>query len=199
LKAVVLNYGVGNLLSIKFGLERAGFKVHIATAPEALLDADAVVLPGVGNFREASKNLDRFMETLTDALESGVPTLGICLGMQLFFEESEEGGRGLGLLRGGVVRLPESVKVPHMGWNTVESVRHSEILEGCGGRGYAYFAHSYHPSPVDREVVAAETVYGVAFPSVVECGNLYGTQFHPEKSGRFGAEILRNFASISKR
>jgi len=199
LKAVVLNYGVGNLLSIKFGLERAGFKVHIATAPEELLDADAVVLPGVGNFREASKNLDRFMETLMDALESGVPTLGICLGMQLFFEESEEGGRGLGLLRGGVVRLPESVKVPHMGWNTVESVRHSEILEGCGGRGYAYFAHSYHPSPVDREVVAAETVYGVAFPSVVECGNLYGTQFHPEKSGRFGAEILRNFASISKR
>ena len=199
MKAVVINYGVGNLLSIKFGLERAGFEVHIATAPEELLDADAVVLPGVGNFGEASKNLDRFMENLTDALESGVPTLGICLGMQLFFEESEEGGRGLGLLRGRVVRLPESVKVPHMGWNTVEPVRHSEILEGCGDRRYAYFAHSYHPSPVDREVVAAETVYGVAFPSVVECGNLYGTQFHPEKSGRFGAEVLRNFASVSKR
>ena len=156
------------------------------------------MLPGVGNFREASRNLCRFLGELLDEVGGGVPVLGICLRMRLFFEESEEGGRGLGLLGGRVVRLPGSVKVPHMGWNTVEVVRDSEILDGCE-RGYAYFAHSYHPDPTDRRVVAAETLYGVRFPSVVEWGNLYGTQFHPEKSGRFGAEILRNFADLARR
>jgi glutamine amidotransferase len=133
-------------------------------------------------------------------VESGVPLFGICLGMQLLFESSEESaGKGLGLLKGKVVRLPLTVKTPHMGWNTLDVVRPNELLNGISEDDYFYFVHSYYGEPSDRDVVAAETDYGLNFASVVACGNVWATQFHPEKSGKSGEIILRNFTGILKK
>lgn len=126
--------------------------------------------------------------------------MGVCLGMQLLFESSEESrGEGLGMLKGKVVKLPSSTKIPHMGWNTLKVVKPNELLEGVSGDDYFYFVHSYYGSPDDRNVVVAETDYGLDFASVVASGNVWGTQFHPEKSGKPGSGVLRNFAEIVKR
>lgn len=161
---------------------------------------DAIVLPGVGNFKEAMKNLKALKQNILEAAESGVPLLGICLGMQLFFEESEESlGRGLGILRGKVLKLPEQVKKPHMGWNTLAISKPNEILDGVGDDEYFYFVHSYYADPSMKEVIVAETEYGIRFASVLAENNVYGVQFHPEKSGRSGERVIRNFASIVKR
>jgi len=127
-------------------------------------------------------------------VKNGSPVLGICLGMQLFFQESEEGkGEGLALFQGKNVKLPSSVKVPHMGWNTLRTVKKNAFLEGVKDGSYAYFVHSLYPVPMDRDIICAETTYGVTFASTVAKQNVYGTQFHPEKSGKIGLRILRNF------
>jgi glutamine amidotransferase len=194
-KAVIFDYGVGNLLSLKCALEKAGIEASIGTSAKELAEADAIALPGVGAFTVAAKKLDAAGETLKRKVEDGTPLLGICLGLQLFFEESEEGpGNGLALFKGRTIRLPNTVKVPHMGWNTLNIVKQNELLEGIAEGSYVYFVHSLYPVPVDKSIVCTLTEYGTTFTSAVASKNIYGTQFHPEKSGDLGLRILKNFA-----
>ena len=193
----VLDYGVGNLFSMSNALKRAGLKVKVTGDPEEIRSADAIVLPGVGNFGPASTNLKPFAEPIRRALEDDVPMLGSCLGMQLLFERSEESPEeGLGLLKGWVRRFQGELKIPHMGWNTIKTVRESPLLEGIPDSDYFYFVHSYFPEPSEGKVTLAVTDYGGDFTSIVESSPLYGCQFHPEKSGRAGAKLLSNFAGI---
>ena len=190
----IVDYGVGNLMSIRIGVERAGGLPTITGSLEEALEADGLILPGVGAFKPAMSFLQPHRERLLQALREGKPLLGICLGMQLLFEESLEKGltRGLGLLKGKVVELPSGVKKPHMGWNTVKIVRGNPLLEGVKSNEYFYFVHSY-VAEAEGEAVLATTIYGVEFPAVVGLDRTFGTQFHPEKSGPAGLRILKNF------
>jgi glutamine amidotransferase len=199
-EAVIIDYGVGNLLSLKCALQKVGLNVKVGLSPQQIKKADALALPGVGNFSAAAAKLDAVREELMDTVKNGTPVFGICLGLQLFFQESEEGaGKGLALFEGRTVRLPSSVKVPHMGWNTLRMVKQNEIWEGVDDEAYVYFVHSLYPVPVDKEIVCAETDYGATFTSAIASKNVYGTQFHPEKSGDIGLKILKNFAKIVTR
>ena len=200
LKVAVIDYGIGNLFSIRCALQKTGLDADIVSKPRALDEYDGIVLPGVGNFKSGAQNLYSLRRGIARLVDEGIPILGICLGMQLLFEESEESpGEGLSLLRGRVLRLPRDVKTPHMGWNNLRILADNELLNGIGGKDYFYFVHSYYASPSEREVVVAETEYGVSFASVVAEKNIYGTQFHPEKSGKPGRRVLQNFAGIVKR
>jgi imidazole glycerol-phosphate synthase subunit HisH len=201
---VVVDYGLGNLRSVTRGLERAGADVEITDDPDAFAAADGVVLPGVGAFREGVENADPLREDLLEVAESGTPLFGICLGMQMLLTTSEEGAnegesavQGLDLVPGTNVRFAEGQKVPHMGWNELTVEREHPLVEGVDGR-YAYFVHSYYAVPNDAGASVATTDYEREFPSIVanEAGNVFGTQFHPEKSGETGLQILRNFVEI---
>ena len=199
-EAVIFDYGVGNLLSLKCALEKVGLNAEIGVSNQQLKKADAIALPGVGSFSAAISKLDTVKETLLTAVESGTPLIGICLGLQLFFPESEEGlGKGLALFEGKNVRLRGDVKVPHMGWNTLRIVKQNPLFDSVADESYVYFVHSLYPVPTDKEIVAAETEYGAMFTSAVTSKNVFGTQFHPEKSGDIGLKILENFAKIVKR
>jgi glutamine amidotransferase len=199
-KAVIFDYGAGNLLSLRVALEKVGLKAKIASNGLALKNADAIALPGVGNFSAAAEKLAPVRTDIVEAVENGVPLLGICLGLQLFFPRSDEGvGEGLALYDGNNAWLPNSVKVPHMGWNTLRIVKQTELLEGVKDEAYVYFVHSLYPVPTDKELVCTETDYGTTFTSSVASGNVCGTQFHPEKSGDVGLQILRNFARTVKK
>jgi len=200
---VVVDYGLGNLRSATRGLERAGASVEITADTARIADADGVVLPGVGAFSEGMENADPLRADLLEVAESGTPLFGICLGMQMLLTESEEAERagqgevrGLDLVPGRNVRF-RSGKVPHMGWNRLDVQREHPLVEGVDG-GYAYFVHSYYAEPDDDAAVVATTEYGVDFPSVVadDSGTVFGTQFHPEKSGEVGLRILRNFVEL---
>jgi imidazole glycerol-phosphate synthase subunit HisH len=193
--AVIFDYGVGNLLSLKTALEKVGLTATIGTSAKELAKADAIALPGVGSFTAAASKLDSVKETLQTKVKEGTPLLGICLGLQLFFEASEEGpGEGLAFFKGKNMQLPSTVKVPHMGWNTLSIVRQNELFEGVAEGTYVYFVHSLYPVPEDKSIVCTKTEYGTTFTSAIACKNIYGTQFHPEKSGDIGLKILRNFA-----
>jgi glutamine amidotransferase len=186
---------VGNLLSLKFALEKTGLKVKISPPTKDLKEADAIALPGVGNFTAAAKALEPAKEALVDAVAEGTPILGICLGLQLYFEASDEGpGEGLAFFKGRNVRLVGQVKVPHMGWNTIQKVKENELFSGVEDGSYVYFVHSLYPVPEDQSIVCTETEYAQTFTSAVAEKNVYGTQFHPEKSGDIGLQILKNFA-----
>jgi glutamine amidotransferase len=199
-EAVIFDYGAGNLLSLKVALKKVGLNAEIGSTAQALKKADAIALPGVGNFSAAAEKLTPVRQVILDAITNGVPVLGICLGLQLFFPQSEEGaGNGLGLYEGKTVWLPNSVKVPHMGWNTLQIVRQNELLDGVGGESYVYFVHSLYPVPLDEELVCTETDYGITFASAIASKNVYGTQFHPEKSGDIGLKIMKNFARTVKK
>jgi imidazole glycerol-phosphate synthase subunit HisH len=199
-QVLIVDYGVGNLLSLKFALEKAGLKAKIAAPTQNLKDADAIALPGVGNFSAAAKALEPVKEELVDTVKAGAPILGICLGLQLYFEASEEGqGEGLAFFKGKDVRLTGSVKVPHMGWNTIQKVKENELFEGVPDGAYVYFVHSLYPVPKDKAIVCTQTEYATTFTSAVASKNIYGTQFHPEKSGDIGLQILRNFAKAVAR
>ena len=194
-QAVIFDYGVGNLLSLKTALEKVGLNTSIGTSAQELANADAIALPGVGNFSAAATKLEAVKETLQKAVENGTPLLGICLGLQLFFQESEEGpGNGLAFFEGKNVRLSNTVKVPHMGWNTLSIVKQAELFDGIPEDSYVYFVHSLYPVPVDKAIVCTRTDYGTTFTSAIASKNVYGTQFHPEKSGEIGLKILKNFA-----
>ncbi len=196
-KAVIFDYGVGNLLSLKCALEKAELETSIGISAKELAEADAIALPGVGAFSTATTKLNEVKEALTNKVKDGTPLLGICLGLQLFFEESEEGpGNGLALFKGTTVRLPRTVKVPHMGWNTLNIVKQNELFNGVKEDSYVYFVHSLYPVPVDKTIVCTQTEYGTTFTSAIASKNVYGTQFHPEKSGDIGLKILKNFAKI---
>ncbi|MEM2882359.1 MAG: imidazole glycerol phosphate synthase subunit HisH [Candidatus Bathyarchaeia archaeon] len=198
---LIANYGVGNLRSLWKGLERAGARVIMGLGPREFGASDAIVLPGVGAFRAAMEGLDAAREELIAQVYAGKPLLGICLGMQLLLSRSHENGvwDGLDLVRGEVTRLPGSVRLPHMGWDEVIITKDSEIADGIPSGALMYFAHSYAPELSDGSAEVAHTEYGRRFASIIERGNLFGTQFHPEKSGELGTRLLRNFVSIAKR
>lgn len=189
--AAIADLGVGNLRSIRRALEHVGVAAEVAP-PEALPDADLVILPGVGAFGAAAEALAPVRGALADALEDGRPCIGICLGLQVLFEASQESdGEGLGRFAGEVRRFPAGRKVPHMGWSPV-TVTDGPLAEGLDGAPYMYFAHSYHPVPEGDDVVAATCEYGVEFAAAVRKGRTVGFQFHPEKSGDAGLAILAN-------
>jgi len=201
---VVVDYGLGNLRSVTRGLERANAAVTVSDDPGALDDADGIVLPGVGAFGDGMENAGPFRDALSDAADDGRPLFGICLGMQMLLTSSEEAERagqgdatGLDLIPGRNVRFAGDVKVPHMGWNELDVTRDHPLVEGVDGQ-YAYFVHSYYATVESEHHVVAETEYGSTFPSIVanDEGNVFGTQFHPEKSGETGLRILRNFVDI---
>lgn len=203
-EVVVVDYGLGNLCSVTRGLERAGADVEITEDPDAFAEADGIVLPGVGAFREGVENAGPYREPLLEAAERGQPVFGICLGMQMLLTDSEEAAhdgegdvRGLDLIPGTNLRFDQGQKVPHMGWNELNVEREHPLVEGVDGE-YAYFVHSYYAEPEDPRTIVATTDYGTEFPAIVanEAGNVFGTQFHPEKSGETGLAILRNFVGI---
>ena len=200
---IIVDYGMGNLRNVQKAFEHIGVPARISANANDLLSADGVVLPGVGAFGDAMTNLRAagLVEPLLEVVRQGTPLLGICLGLQLLFEESSEMGthRGLGVLPGRVVRFDEGLKVPHIGWNQLRVVRSDGLLAGIADGSYAYFVHSYYVVPSDQSCVLATTDYGVEFASVVRQGNVFGVQPHPEKSQEVGLRLLRNFAQIVER
>lgn len=200
-KVAIIDYGVGNLFSVKCSFERAGLTVDVCSEAKQLKDADAIVLPGVGNFRAGAENMEKIKVDLIDLINEGTLVLGICLGMQLLFEESNEspGVRGLGLLEGRAIRFPKNIKVPHMGWNNLKLIKPSVLLDGIDEKDYFYFVHSYYVAPRRSHVILAETEYGVKFASVVARDNIFGVQFHPEKSGKPGEKVIGNFVKLIRR
>ena len=197
----IVDYGIGNLFSIYNGLKRVYDQPLLVTLDgiASLKDAAGIIVPGVGAFDDCVRSFRPFAAVVIECIESGVPVLGICVGMQLLFEESEEGSEtGLGLIPGSVVRLPKTVRVPHMGWNNLTIQRSNQLLDGITEEDYFYFVHSYHCVPRDAAFVVASVEYGGALAAVVQRGNLFGVQFHPEKSSKTGLHILRNFAAITQ-
>ncbi len=198
----IIDYQMGNLRSVQKGFERVGHEAVISSDPKVIAQADRVVLPGVGAFEDAMRELRRrdLVGLIQDSVTSGKPFLGICLGLQLLFDVGYENGehQGLGIVRGSCVRfeLPSQYKVPHMGWNSLEFVRQPPLLSGLQPGMHCYFVHSYYVAPTDRQVVATETDYGGRFCSMIWRDNLFATQFHPEKSQADGLRILKNFAEL---
>lgn len=196
MKVTIMDYGVGNLHSIAKGLERAGADVFVVTDPRKLKSADSVVFPGVGAFGAAAEVLRPAKDALRTGMLGGLPTLGVCLGMQLLFERSEESsGEGLSVIRGEVRKL-KAQRVPHMGWNMVDFGA-DPLFEGVSKDSRFYFANSYVCWP-SESVTIATTDYGERFPSAVRRGNLCGVQFHPEKSGSEGLKVLENFIRMAE-
>jgi len=198
----IVDYGMGNLHSVQKAVERVGGQAGIIETAPAIEDAAGVILPGVGAFGDAMDRLRRrgLVEALQRRMAAGRPTLGICLGLQLLFEESTEMGRhrGLGVFAGRVVRLPAACgRVPHVGWNQLHRCRDSALLDGIPEGGYTYFVHSYYAVPADPQIVLATTDYGLDCPAAVGVGAVLGVQFHPEKSQALGLQILRNFVALA--
>ncbi len=200
----IIDYGMGNLRSVQKAFEKIGATARIVPFPRDLANARGIVLPGVGAFGQAMENLRAigWIDPLRDACARGVPFIGICLGMQLLFESSEEMGlhEGLGILRGQVKRFNGELKVPQMGWNQIhiQAKQRSPLLHNVADGSYAFFVHSYYCAPRDTEIVLATTEYGTEFASVVGRGNIFGAQFHPEKSQSVGLKMLENFTDIVK-
>ena len=200
MRIVIVDYGMGNLFSIYNALEYVGGNPEIARDPQELAGAKGIVVPGVGAFGSCMNQLSRFSASLRSCFQEGVPMLGICVGMQVLFQESEEspGAPGLGWIEGKVVRLPDGVMIPQMGWNSLSIKRPVEILDGISVGDMFYFVHSYYGQPIDRSVVAATTEHGVELTAAVHKENLFATQFHPEKSGPKGLRILENFVRSAR-
>jgi glutamine amidotransferase len=201
---VIVDYGMGNLRSVSKALETLGASVRISTDPKDVAGAAKLILPGVGAFPAAMAELSArgLVAPIKAAITSGTPYLGICLGLQLLFDTSDEGGgaAGFGLLRGRVRRFPvngaASLKIPHMGWNQVQRHGDCRLLAGIPEGSYFYFVHSYYAEPADRRIVALDTDYGGRFTSMVQQRNVYATQFHPEKSQAVGLQLLKNFIAL---
>jgi len=199
----IIDYGMGNLRSVEKGFLKVGVDARVVTDSRSVNDAEAVVLPGVGAFRDCMRNLDRMklIEPILKSVRNGKPYLGICLGLQMLFTESEEFGvyKGLDILKGKVVRFQVDLKVPHMGWNTVRLLKKPPIFDGIKDESYFYFVHSYYVAPNDEGIIAGTTDYGMTFTSMVWKDNIIATQFHPEKSQETGLKILKNFGDFVKR
>ena len=199
----IIDYGAGNLQSVRNALDFIGCPGTITSDPAEILSADGIILPGVGAFGSAMAEMERkgLTETVKSAAKSGKPFIGICAGMQLLFEESEESPDvpGLGVLKGRVLLFPadKGLKIPHMGWNSIKTKKESRLLGKLSGSPYMYFVHSYYVKAEDQEIVSALSDYGTTFDAAVEQNNLFGCQFHPEKSGNEGISILRRFAELA--
>ncbi len=202
----VIDYGMGNLRSVHKGLEKAGHDARVTSSPQAIRDATALVLPGVGAFRDCIRSLEKLnlVEPILQSVGSGKPFLGICLGLQVLFTESEEFGTtpGLNIIPGKVVRFArddtpgaERLKIPHMGWNTIAQRKTAPIFSGIEDGSFFYFVHSYYVVPDDASVIATTTDYGVAFTSSIQKDNIFACQFHPEKSQGAGLRLLKNFGT----
>ncbi|MBI4950293.1 MAG: imidazole glycerol phosphate synthase subunit HisH [Deltaproteobacteria bacterium] len=203
----IIDYDMGNLRSVAKAFEKVGATATVTRDPKVMANASHVVLPGVGAFKDCMRNLEAYglIDPIARAVASGKPFLGICLGLQLLFDESNEFGfhKGLGLIPGKVVRFPSSkdeagmeLKVPHMGWNEVEKAKESPLLEGVTDGAYFYFVHSYYAAPEDAAVTLTRTGYGVSFTSSIAKDNVFACQFHPEKSQKAGLAVLKNFSSM---
>lgn len=201
----IIDYGMGNLRSVQKALEHVGYRAEVTREVEKLSAARGVVLPGVGAFSACMANLKRLglVESIREVVRQGKPFLGICLGFQLLFSESEEFGpqEGLDLFPGRVVsfRSDDGLKIPHMGWNRLEKRKESPFLEGISNGDYVYFVHSYYVAPQDESLVATSTAYGTPFASSIATDHLFACQFHPEKSQEIGLRILANFAKFVER
>ena len=198
----VIDYDAGNLKSVEKALQSLGEDVLVTRDRQELLSADKVILPGVGNFGDAMEKLEGFglVNVIQDVIRQGKPFLGICLGLQLLFERSEEapGVKGLGILKGEILRIPDGdgLKVPHIGWNSLKLQNQGRLFAGLEEEPYVYFVHSYYLKAADPQIVKAVTEYGVPIDASVEQGNVYACQFHPEKSSRTGLAIPKNFAEL---
>ncbi len=195
----IIDYGMGNLRSVQKAFEYLGNKAVITQQPSEIQKADKVVLPGVGAFKDAMQTIKQkgIDKVLYDVVEQKKPLLGICLGMQMFFEKSYEYGehKGLAILQGEIVKLPEGVKIPHMGWNSLNIKKKSPLFEGLSEEPYVYFVHSYHLN-TEADIVSATTYYGKEIQVAAQKENVFALQFHPEKSGDVGLNILQNFGRL---
>lgn len=200
----IIDYDAGNIKSVEKALHYIGEETIVTRDRETLLKADKVILPGVGSFGQAMENLHRYglVPVIREIRDNGTPFLGICLGLQLLFESSEEspGVEGLGLLKGKIVKIPprEGLKIPHMGWNSLHLQNEGRLFRNVPEGSYVYFVHSYYLRAEEPEIVKATADYSACIHASVEKDNLFACQFHPEKSSRWGLEILKNFASIEK-
>ena len=196
---VIVDYGAGNLRSVEKAFERLGYPAVVSGEPDILLNADGVILPGVGSSGSAMAALEErgLVEPLVDKAEGGTPFFGVCLGLQLLMNGSDEDNRPcLGLFPGWVRRIPSGLKVPHMGWNRVHIKQEHPVFSGVDNDSYFYFVHSYYTDPTDDTLIVGTTDYGVKFCSVLASGNLIATQFHPEKSGEIGLKLYENFVRM---
>lgn len=196
----IIDYNAGNLRSVQKALEKCGANTEVTSNPDDLLHADKVVFPGVGAFGKAMESVNSFgfCDPIHDFIAAGKPFLGICLGLQLMFDSSEEspGVQGLSILRGTVQRFSHDLKAPHLGWNELKQVRKSPLWQGVADDGYFYFAHTFFIAPEDESVIVGATEYGGAVPVAIKSGNVFGLQFHPEKSQAVGLQVLANFVNL---
>lgn len=198
----IIDYGAGNIQSVSKALRHIGCDCFITNKKDEILSADGAVLPGVGSFGDTVDSLNKYgiKEAVIEFIKSGKPFLGICLGLQLLFPGSEEseGAEGLGIFDGTITKIPngDGLKIPHMGWNSLKITKDSRLFKGIEENPYVYFVHSYFLNAADKSIVAAQTEYGVTIDAAVEKGNVFATQFHPEKSGNTGLRILKNFVDI---
>ncbi len=201
----IIDYDAGNIKSVEKALDYLGEKSMVTRDPQELLAADKVILPGVGSFGDAMENLKKYglVPVIKKIVEEQIPFLGICLGLQLLFESSEEspGVEGLGILKGKVLRIPaeKDLKIPHMGWNSLHLQNQGRLFAGIPQETYVYFVHSYYLQAEDPSIVKATTWYGTQIHASVEQGNVFACQFHPEKSSHWGLKILENFARLDRR
>ncbi len=201
MKVAIFDYGAGNIFSLRIALEKQGATVDVITNFDAANNYSGLLLPGVGNFDPAIRSIRDYSSTsFSDYVKDKTPVLGICLGMEMFFEKSEEGKeKGLSVMEGEVVLLPNKFKIPHMGWNSLKIKKSSPLLDGVPDSSWVYFVHSYRVKPKNSDIVIADSDYGMDVPAVISKGNLYGTQFHPEKSGKVGSVMIQNFLRECKK
>lgn len=201
MKLAIFDYGAGNILSLQIALEKQGSDVDVITSFDNVNNYAGLILPGVGNFDPAIRSIrDYSSVSFQDYVKDKLPVLGICLGMEMFFEKSEEGKeKGLAAIEGDVILLPNKFKIPHMGWNNLRIKKSNPLLDGIKDNSWVYFVHSYRVNPKNHDVIIADSDYGIDVPAVVSKGNLYGTQFHPEKSGKVGSLMIKNFLRECKK
>ncbi len=199
----IIDYDAGNIKSVEKAIEKLGEVPILTRDRDTILSADKIILPGVGSFGDAMEKLHRYglVSVIHEAVENGIPFLGICLGLQLLFESSEEseGVEGLGILKGKIVKIPnvEGLKIPHIGWNSLDIPKDTHLFHGFEPNPYVYFVHSYYLQAEDEDIVSATTEYGVHIHAAVQKNNVYACQFHPEKSSNTGLKILKNFLELA--
>jgi glutamine amidotransferase len=203
IRIAVFDYGAGNIFSLESSLKRNGVNVLVINDFNDLIENfDGLILPGVGNFDPALSSVYKCKKKFLNYIEKNIPILGICLGMEMLFEKSEEGNlEGLKIIKGEVVSLPKSlIKIPHIGWNNLEIVNEkSKLFEGIPNQSWVYFVHSYYTTPKNSDIITSRSNYGVHIPASIEINSIYCTQFHPEKSSTIGEKMIKNFINICKR